>query len=235
MQESIRLPAVDSALRGRAKWMLETVSLVEETAPDELALDENGAVVEERPTKESAEGKHVLCIGAGKGHEMEAILNEFPGVKVTGLDPHDNIGPPVEARMKEAGRDVQYLHETVHAGELNGVADRSVDAATLFFVLHHVEPTEYDAVMSELRRVLKDNGKVYVAEDLVDSEEERKLVEWEDRKANLELFKGTPHNYKNESRWREFFEKEGFVMKRAKEVKPGKVRHGFFVLVKKVE
>jgi len=214
--------------------MVDTVGLVEELVPKELEVTEEG-VNERGVDKESARGKQVLFIGAGKGHEMEAVLNEFPGVKATGLDPHDYFGPPVERRLKEAGHDVQYLHETVHAGELKEVADHSVDAVTLFFVLHHVDPSEYSGVMEELRRVLKDNGKIFIAEDLVDSQEEAAVVEWEDKKINAEVFSSSPHNYKSTEGWRQFFEKEGFTMKRVKEVKPGKVRHGFFVLVKKVE
>lgn len=229
--EANRIPPVDAALRGRAKWMIDTVDLVEEMAPEVLEATDEG-VVEYGSDKESIKGKHVLFVGAGKGHEMEAVLNEFPGVKATGLDPHDYFGPPVERRLKEAGHDVQYLHETIHAGELKGIKDKSVDAITLFFVLHHVDPSEYAGVLSELRRVLKDNGKVFVAEDLADSPAEAKLVEWEDRKANFEILNRGSHTYKSTEGWKLFFEKEGFVMNRVREVKPGKVRHGFFVLVR---
>lgn len=229
-----RLPPVDNALRGRAKWMIEELSLTEEMAPEELEVTDKG-VVEKGVNREVTHGQRVLFIGAGKGHEMEAVLNEFPGVKAVGLDPHDNIAPPVEQRLKEAGHHFEYAHKSVHASELKGVSDNSVDAVTLLFVLHHVEPSEYDEVVKEIMRVLKPGGKVFVAEDLVDGEAERAVTEREDRKANLELSKHSPHHYKNIEGWREFFAARGLEMKRSREVKPKAVRHGFFTLVKKPE
>jgi ubiquinone/menaquinone biosynthesis C-methylase UbiE len=211
--------------------MMKEMSFTEETAPDELSMGEHG-VEDERATKTEVNksGKHVLCVGAGKGHEMEAILNEFPGIKVTGVDPHDYYGPPVERRLKESGRDVQYLHESVHAGDLKEIPDNSVDAATLLFVLHHIDASEHDQVMAELRRVLKPNGKVFVAEDLVDTEAERKTTVMMDKLLNTEVLSHGPHNYKNQQDWEAYFEGQGFRMKREREIKPSKVRHGFFVL-----
>jgi len=233
MREVTRGP-VDWELQKRARWMVREMNLGEEMAPDELVMSEEGGLEEERPANtEVTKGKEVLCIGAGKGHEMEAILQQFPGVNVTGIDPHDYYAPPVERRMRERGEQVRYLHETIHAGDLKDMPDASVDAATLFFVLHHVDQEEYPAVMAELRRVMKANGKLFVAEDIVESDVERVVTEREDRKMNLELMKHGPHNYRSTNEWRTFFDQEGFVMTRIKEIKPNKVRHGFFVLTRK--
>ena len=105
-----------------------------------------------------------------------------------------------------------------------------MDVATLFFVLHHIDTGEYDQVMSELKRVLKIDGKVFIAEDLVDSKEEQAVTETIDRKLNFEVLNHGPHNYKNTDAWKQFFKEHGFRMIKSKETKPDKVRHGWFVL-----
>ncbi len=216
----------DRALKPRANWMIGEVSFkdVMQASPNELVMGEKGGIEEEKNTQK------VLCIGAGKGHEMEVILNEFSDMKVVGVDPHDNISPTVEKRLEAGKKDFEYLHETVHAGDLKEIADNSMDVATLFFVLHHIDTGEYDQVMSELKRVLKIDGKVFIAEDLVDSKEEQAVTETIDRKLNFEVLNHGPHNYKNTDAWKQFFKEHGFRMIKSKETKPDKVRHGWFVL-----
>lgn len=211
-------------LRSRANWIIEEVAFNKDSlAPNELVMGDEG-IEEEKFTQV------VLDIGAGKGHPIERILDLFPEMRLIGVDPHDQMSSPVERRLKESGKNFEYLHETVHAADLKEIPDGSVDAITLFFVLHHIDESEHDAVMAELKRVLKVDGKVFVAEDLVDTEEERVTTERVDRMLNAELLADSPHNYRNTESWQKYFVEHGFKMEKSKEVKPGKVRHGFFVL-----
>ena len=76
------------------------------------------------------------------------------------------------------------------------------------------------------------NGYLFIAEDLVDSEAEKSVVEREDRKINMEIASDSTHNYRSVSEWEAFFQKQGFEVVDHHEVKPQKVRHGFFVLGK---
>jgi ubiquinone/menaquinone biosynthesis C-methylase UbiE len=107
-----------------------------------------------------------------------------------------------------------------------------MDAATFFFVFHHIDENRHDQVMNEMKRVLKPDGRIFIAEDLVDSEEERQLVEKIDRRVNFETSNEVPHHYKNTEEWISFFSAHGFEVERTHEEKPEKVRHGFFVLKK---
>lgn len=216
MREATRWK-VDEWLQQRAKWMIHEAGVLHELTSKVYFEGEN------------AIGPTVLFVGAGKGHEMEEVDRGIPSAKLIGLDPHDYFAPPVESRLREAGADVAYLHETIRGQELEGIQNESVDAITLFFVLHHIEEKEHDRVMSELRRVLKSDGEIFIAEDLVDTPQEQAITERADRLVNLELAQG-PHHYRSVIDWLAYFKKHGFDVKRHHEVKPGKVRHGFFVL-----
>jgi len=216
MRETTRWK-VDEWLRQRAKWMLEEAEVVRELLP------------KVRFEGSETKGPTVVFIGAGKGHEMEETERLIPSAKLIGLDPHDHYAPPVEARLKELGADATYLHESVRGDDLQGIPDASVDGLTLFFVLHHVEEGGHDGMMSELRRVLKPDGRVFVAEDIVENDSERAVTERADRLINLELAEG-PHNSRGTTDWVGYFDRHGFEVVRQHEVRPGKVRHGFFVL-----
>lgn len=216
MRETTRWK-VDEWLQRRARWMIEEAEVVRELLP------------KVRFEGSETKGPTVLFIGAGKGHEMEETERLIPSAKLIGLDPHDHYAPPVEKRLRELGADATYLHESVRGEDLEQIPDGSVDGLTLFFVLHHVEEGGHDKIMSELRRVLKPDGRIFVAEDIVENDAERVVTERADRLINLELAEG-PHNYRSTADWTEYFARHGFKIVRSHEVKPEKVRHGFFVL-----
>ena len=207
---------VNEALVKRAAWMIEEAGLVEEL----------------KPLREvKGRGLSILCLGAGKGHEMDEIDTLLPETTVIGVDPHDHWAPPIKKRLERLAHKASYLHESVHAGDLREIEDFSQDAVTLFFVLHHVENNDLESVFSEIDRVLNNDGRIFIAEDIVNNEEERKITLGTDRMVNLELRNG-PHGYKSIKEWETFFLAHGFKIKKVHEIKPDKVKHGFFVLEK---
>ena len=102
----------------------------------------------------------------------------------------------------------------------------------MFFVLHHMDRTKNDLALKELNRVLRKGGLVFIAEDIVLNDEERTVAEFTDRKLNAEIVKKNAHNYLGSKEWSEIFVKHGFQVKEYNEIKPDKVKHGFFVLEK---
>ncbi|MBI4437641.1 class I SAM-dependent methyltransferase [Candidatus Uhrbacteria bacterium] len=216
MRETSRGP-VDIWLRKRANWMIDQVG-IEELMESKIW-----------PDKTHPRRVEVLCLGAGKGHEMETIQERLPNSFVTGVDPNDHYAPEVLKRVEQKGNDVIYLHESVRAEDLRGLPGVTQDAVTLFFVLHHMDKLTQEAVMREVVRVLKPDGLLFIAEDLVDDLQEQKITEAIDRRINLEIVEG-PHEYRDTEGWKVFFRNFGFEMVRAWEVKPDKVRHGFFAL-----
>ncbi len=215
---------VESWLTQRAEWMINKSKVREYLAPKIEFAD--------RAAGKVSKGLEILAVGAGKGHEMDEMDQILPGSHIVGVDPHDHWTRPVVERSKKLAHDMEYLPADVSAENLKGVEDQSLDAMTFFFVLHHVESDKYDEVFAEMRRVLKDDGYVFIAEDLVQTEEERKVTERVDRVLNAEISEA-PHNYMSEEQWREFVDQQGFRVVDFTEEKPDKVRHGFFVLEKK--
>lgn len=214
---------VDTALQNRAEWMVDAAGVQKFLGPKIVYKGEPRFGQVER-------GVSVLCVGAGKGHEMDALDAILPGSEVRGVDPHDGVTRPVQKRLETLAHDARYLPETSSAEDLRDVPDASVDGATFFFVLHHIESSKHDKVMAEMKRVLKPDGHIFIAEDLADSEDEKKMVEKIDRRVNLEIGAGAPHNYRSLAEWTEFFRGHGFEVESTHEEKPDKVRHGFFVL-----
>lgn len=212
---------VDSFLDKRAGWMLEQTQLV--------PLLEKKVWGDQKDEPKRIE---VLCLGAGKGHEMEKIHDALPNSLVHGVDPHDHYAPPVWERVKESAKDMFYLHESVRAEDLQEIDSGSQDAVTLFFVLHHIDQSVHEKVFAEARRVLKQDGMLFVAEDLVSDDLEQIVTKAIDKRMNLDIADG-PHNYRDKKDWETFFDAQGFVVEHEKELKPDKVRHGFFALSRK--
>ena len=95
-------------------------------------------------------GKDVLDVGAGDGRLLASLRNR--GARAVGLE------------------------VTPREGMLLGTADRiplpdaSLDAALMMKSLHHVPAAEHQAALAELRRVLRPNGLLYIAEPLPEGE-----------------------------------------------------------------
>lgn len=163
-------------------------------------------------------------------NEMDKIL---PGSEIIGLDPDDFYSRPVKKRLETLAHKASYLPETVRVENLERVENDSMDGITLLFVLHHIDEKKHEAIMQEIKRVLKPDGKLFIAEDLVKGDEEKKMVKMIDRKLNFEFSDKNPHCYRDMEEWRAFFENQGFRVVEVSEQRPEKVRHGFFVLEKR--
>ena len=132
----------------------------------------------------------VLDVGCGSGfiaHHLSAILN----AKAIGID---------LAARSEAAIDYRQFD-----GKEFPVADQSVDAVLLCYVLHHAQ--ELSILMNELHRVLSLGGQVVIYEDIPSAWWDR-LVCWTH---NLKWRKRTgPCTFRNESEWRALFNSAGF-------------------------
>ena len=132
----------------------------------------------------------VLDVGCGNGfiaHHLSAMLN----ARAIGID----LDPRTEAAIDYRQFD----------GKQFPVADRSVDAVLLCYVLHHAQ--DISIPMNELRRVLSFGGQAIIYEDIP--------AVWWDRFVcwthNLKWRKRTgPCTFRNESEWRILFNSAGF-------------------------
>ncbi|MBI5221714.1 MAG: methyltransferase domain-containing protein [Candidatus Magasanikbacteria bacterium] len=211
---------IDKKLDERAQWLGDQSKLREYL----------------RPRQVEGERLKVLSIGSSTGHEVDEIDSILEGVDITTFDPTYDLTKPVKKRLavpnKFGENTVRVLSKDVRAENLKGIKDGEMDAVTIFFVMHHMDGKQHEQVIAEIRRVLKEGGLLFVAEDIVGDKEEEKITVKADRINNLEIFDDGEHNYRNEVEWKEFFLKQGFRLKEYNEVKPEKVRNGFFILEK---
>jgi ubiquinone/menaquinone biosynthesis C-methylase UbiE len=132
----------------------------------------------------------VLDVGCGNGfvaHHLAAAA----GANVIGID---------LAATTEAGIDYRQFD-----GKQFPVATDSIDAALLCYVLHHAQ--DLDAVMNELRRVLRAGGLAVIYEDMPDSYWDRLVCMTHDLKWRKRTGCCT---FRSATVWRSIFNSAGF-------------------------
>ena len=101
-------------------------------------------------------GSDILEVGCGSGYAASLITRETPN-SYTGLD----IMP--EQLAIACGRNLpNVVFVEGSADDLTQFPDGSFDAILDFCILHHVE--DWRIFFDESRRVLKDNGSIYIAD-----------------------------------------------------------------------
>jgi SAM-dependent methyltransferase len=140
----------------------------------------------------------VLDVGCGNGfiaHHLSALV----GTSVVGID----LEPATEAAI-----DYQQFD-----GRTFPVADRSVDAAVLCYVLHHAQ--DLKTTLDELNRVVTRDGIAVVYEDMPDRWWDRLVclihdLKWRNRTG--------PCNFRNANSWRAMFDCAGFELTSEREL-----------------
>lgn len=132
----------------------------------------------------------VLDVGCGSGyitHHLSAML----GTHVIGIDLSETAEAPIDYRRFD--------------GRCFPVEDRSFDAISLCYVLHHAQ--DLRVIMSESRRVLRAGGLAVVYEDIPGIWWDR-IVCWTH---DLKWRKRTgPCTFRGEHEWRRVFTTAGF-------------------------
>jgi ubiquinone/menaquinone biosynthesis C-methylase UbiE len=106
------------------------------------------------------QGDTVLDFGCGPGgFSVAAARVAGEKGKVYALDILPLAARYVAHYAKEAG--VTNVR-TITSGQKTGLADKSVDVALLYDILHHLKNP--DAILAELSRVLKDGGRLSVSD-----------------------------------------------------------------------
>lgn len=135
-------------------------------------------------------GAEVLDVGCGNGfiaHHLSAML----GARVVGIDVMQSTEAPID-----------FHHFN---GERIPLADRSVDAVLLCYVLHHAQDVR--RVLNEARRVLRDGGQVIIYEDIPKTSWDRIVCAIHDRHWRERTGRCT---FRNELEWQQLFESSGF-------------------------
>lgn len=132
----------------------------------------------------------VLDVGCGSGF-IAHHLSAMTGTKVLGID----LDAQAEATIDYRQFDGQHFP----------VADNSVDAVLLCYVLHHTQ--DLDMVLQELRRVLSAGGRAIVYEDIPSAGWDRAVcwthnLKWRGRTG--------PCTFHSRAEWNAMFRSAGF-------------------------
>lgn len=202
---------LDAYMQRRATWM------VRETSVDTTLLI-NTAL-------------NIACLGAGVGHECEALIREYPHSRVVAVEPAYPLAPTVQRRAIQQGASITYLSPAVRAERLEGIADTSQHMVTAFFMFHHMQREAQECAIAEAYRVLKSGGVLCIAEDIVNAPSElRRTVFW-DRVMNMEVLP-SEHNYRSGTEWQQLCTGLGFELVSYHEVHL-RVTHGFLIVKKR--
>jgi ubiquinone/menaquinone biosynthesis C-methylase UbiE len=99
--------------------------------------------------------KSFLDVGTGNGYFIASILNVFPTVQITGIDPS-------EVALKEACETYPNFKFLRMEGENLKFDDNSFDAASISMALHHLP--NVTQTLAEMQRVVKPGGWLIVNE-----------------------------------------------------------------------
>jgi ubiquinone/menaquinone biosynthesis C-methylase UbiE len=108
-------------------------------------------------------GHRVLDIGCGTGTLLVLLKRQYPTVDAVGLDPD----PKALARAKRKGEraSVSMQLEQGFSDELP-FPNKSFDRVFSSFMLHHLEHSEKEATLRDVRRVLKPGGTFHLLDFL---------------------------------------------------------------------
>jgi len=219
INEASELPPFDRILQKRAEWFIDETEI-------EKYLKEDG---------------EYLDVGVGMGHITQRILEDmekqkkplkaYCGIDI-GAKPLRKVQRREQARQEEKSSKNPMNFSWATAESLP-FKEQSLDGISFIFSIHHMDKKKMDEVFEEAKRVIKKDGYIFIAEDIVETEEQRRITEKTDRRLNWES-KDAEHNYKGDQEWKEYFDDMGLELVDGKPFQPqsgkGPIQHGFYVL-----
>ncbi len=112
------------------------------------------------------DGRRVLDVGCGTGNLLRTIGGEQPRAELAGLDPDPRALARAGRKARRAGLDVRL--DRGFAQELP-YPDGSLDRVFSSLMLHHLDSASKDALLTEVRRVLRPDGLLVLADAVVDA------------------------------------------------------------------
>lgn len=109
-------------------------------------------------------GRDLLDIGCGKAETTRRIATEGRAGRTVGIE----VDPAQLAKNAQQQWPANVEIRACGAQSIDFAADASFDAATMFKSLHHVPLDLMDRAFSEIHRVLRPGGLLYVSEPVYD-------------------------------------------------------------------
>jgi ubiquinone/menaquinone biosynthesis C-methylase UbiE len=111
------------------------------------------------------DGHRVLDVGCGTGNLLRTTGKQHPGTELVGLDPDPKALARARRKTRRAGLNVRLDHG--FAQDLP-YPDSSVDRVFSSLMLHHLDTPSKDALLAEVRRVLRPDGLLLLADAVLD-------------------------------------------------------------------
>ena len=189
----------------RAQFHIEEIEIMKEIAPRACILD----------------------IGCGKGYVGGELKSKDESLDIFSVD----LGDRPTKRMRK------ITSETFSMADASVLPfpDKSFDGVMVFFVMHHMPTNTQLKLLKEAKRVVKQEGHIFVLEDTVPEFDNSQLeiTEKADKRFNPDFFLNKPHNFRSENKWNEVFCDLGLTLQRTVNYRSGKVPHTFFLLSRK--
>jgi len=106
-------------------------------------------------------GGRVLDVGCGTGNLLRATGKRHPDVELVGVDPDLKMLARAESKTRRAG--VKVRLDRGFAQEL-AFPDGSFDVVFSSLMLHHLDQAAKDEMLAEVRRVLRPDGVLVLAD-----------------------------------------------------------------------
>jgi ubiquinone/menaquinone biosynthesis C-methylase UbiE len=106
-------------------------------------------------------GHRALDVGCGTGNLLLALGRGLPGVELAGLDPDARALARAQRKARRAG--VAVAWQRGYAQDLP-YPDGSFDRVFSSMMLHHLDPQAKDALLADVRRVLRPDGLLVLAD-----------------------------------------------------------------------
>lgn len=107
------------------------------------------------------DGHRVLDVGCGTGNLLRATGKRHRNVELVGVDPDPRMLARAERKIRRAGLTAQL--DRGFAQEL-AFPDASFDVVFSSLMLHHLETSAKDEMLAEVRRVLRPDGVLVLAD-----------------------------------------------------------------------
>jgi ubiquinone/menaquinone biosynthesis C-methylase UbiE len=148
----------------------------------------------------------LLDLGSGVGHIAETVLRDAPNRSCVMMDPVNSVSPHVARRIAPFS-----CYSIKGSGTHLPFPDSTFDGVWSAFVLHHVLFDGQQAILGEVRRVLRPNGAFVLLEDTPSNEQEAETTLRADRRLNFEPDEA-PHHYRSPTEWRNSLTRDGFLI-----------------------
>ena len=117
------------------------------------------------------DGHRVLDVGCGTGNLLRSTGRRHPNVDLVGLDPDPRMLARARRKARRAGLAVRL--DRGFAQELP-YPDASFDRVFSSLMLHHLDSESKDGLLAEVRRVLRPDGSLILADAIHDEHGHRR-------------------------------------------------------------